>query len=262
MHQNTHISLSIIRSEDSRKIPSPSAAVRAHSVPDASEGSSFDRFLMDKWGSIVSGRRRIARHERLFREEESLRSMYIIRFGQFKLIRTDFSGQQCVAGFHMPGDWMGLNAISTGRHEFGVVALEDSEVLEIPFDPLQELMRKQAQIQQEIFEVMSEALNSKFNDSIYMGSSLDCRFARFLLRLGEKYSQLGYSKKQYRLSMSRSDIGNFLGSTAESMSRLVGRFNAAGIVTITGRNVNVHDWIALDALSNGAHPNSKEAVIH
>jgi CRP/FNR family transcriptional regulator len=92
--------------------------------------------------------------------------------------------------------------------------------------------------------------------------SLDCRFARFLLELGEKYSQLGYSRKTFRLSMSRSDLGNFLGATGESMSRVVARFNASAIVTIRGRNVDVHDWKALEDLSNGVHPSATRSLIH
>lgn len=262
MHSNLHSSPINIRPDDSHKFRCSSTAARSHPVANGSEESSFDRFLMDKWGSIVSSRRRIARHERLFREQDSLHSMYVIRFGQFKMIRADSNGQPRVAGFHMPGDWMGLNAVAIRRHEFSAVALEDSEVLEIPFDHLREIMRTQASIQQEILEVMSDALNTKFNDSIYMGTSLDCRFARFLVRQGEKYSQLGYSKNRYRLSMSRSDIGNFLGSTGESMSRVVRRFNATGMMTIQGRNVDVHDWPLLAALSNGAHQLSVDAVTH
>jgi CRP/FNR family transcriptional regulator len=162
----------------------------------------------------------------------------------------------------MPGDWIGLNAIATGRHEFGVLALEDSEVLEIPFSLGAEMTPSQSTKQQQILKVVSQALNSKCNESMDVRVSLDCRFARFLLKLGEKYSQLGYSHKTFRLSMTRSDIGNFLGSTCESMSRVVARFNASAIVTIRGRNVEVHDWKALEDLSNGVLPSATRSLIH
>jgi CRP/FNR family transcriptional regulator len=226
------------------------------------EGSCFDKSLIDRLGSIVTGTRRVVRNARLFREQQNLASLYVVRFGQFKLVGDDSNGQQCVVGLLMPGDWIGLNAIATGRHEFGVLALEDSEVLEIPFNPSHEMTPSQMTMQQQILKVVSEALNIKCRETMNVRVSLDCRFARFLLKLGEKYSQLGYSQKTFRLSMSRSDLGNFLGSTCESMSRVVARFNASAIVTIRGRNVDVHDWKALEDLSNGVRPSAPRSLVH
>jgi CRP/FNR family transcriptional regulator len=93
-------------------------------------GSSFDRLSSDKLGSLVTGRRRVARHARLCREHETLEFLYVVRLGHFKSIGNDLHGEQRVAGFHMTGDWMGLSAIATGRHRLGIIALEDSEVME------------------------------------------------------------------------------------------------------------------------------------
>ena len=42
-------------------------------------------------------------------------------------------GREQVAGFHMMGDLLGLDAISAETHTCDTVALEDSEVCEIPF---------------------------------------------------------------------------------------------------------------------------------
>lgn len=259
---NVNASLNLFKPIESGNISIASSDFPAQSAHGVGDGTSFDKFLMDTLGSIVTGNRRVARNAPLFRTQERLRSLYVVRFGQFKLIGNDSKGQKCVVGFHMAGDWMGLNGMAAGCHDFSAVALDDSEVLEVRFHGVDNLMNMATSIQSKILQVTSEALGTQYDDLMYRGASLDCRFARFLRKLGEKYARLGYSRNIFRLCMSRNDIGNYLGATCESMSRVVARFNASGIATIKGRNVEVHDWMALVALSNVLQPNAKRAAVH
>lgn len=201
---------------------------------------------------LVAGKRRIRRHASLHRKHDRLNMLYLIRFGQFKLIGGDPKGEQRVAGFHMAGDLMGLDAIATGQHNFCPMALEDSEVWEIPFAAMTRVMSVDAEIQRQFLQTISEALNDEYSRSFLLGTTtLEERFASFLLKLGERYARLGYSDKSFRLCMSRGDIGSFLGTTIESVSRLIARFNAQGAVSIRGRMVELRDRHYLNALTCG-----------
>jgi CRP/FNR family transcriptional regulator len=102
--------------------------------------------------------------------------------------------------------------------------------------------------------IMSHALIDRYERSCILSlGSLDERFASFLLDLSEKYKSRGYSSRSFRLSMSRSDIGSYLGTTVETVSRLIARFNALHGVSITGRLVEVIDRDKLAAvLESGA----------
>lgn len=206
---------------------------------------------MDRLGKLITGRRRVMRHAWLYRPDAKLGPLYVVRFGQFKLSGIDSNGQERVVRFHMAGEWMGLEAISKGWHNFGVRALEDAEVLEIDISAAINLMKYHPEIQRQFFGVLSAALCDEYNDAIDVGPSIDSRFAQFLRKIGAKNAQFGYSQTCYRLSMSRRDIGCYLGTAAATISRLVARFNAEGVVTILGRNVEVHDLAALDALCSG-----------
>jgi CRP/FNR family transcriptional regulator len=211
---------------------------------------NFDEPGMLQFEDLVAGKRRIARHASLYRRHDRLDMLYVIRFGQFKLIVGDLIGEQRVAGFHMAGDLVGLDAIATGQHNFRLMALEDSEVFEIPFTAIANMMGAEPAIQRQFLQAMSEALNNEYWRSFELASSsLDERFASFLLKLGEKYARLGYSDKSFRLSMSRGDIGSYLGTTIESVSRLIARFNAQDAVSISGRMVELHDRPYLQALA-------------
>jgi CRP/FNR family transcriptional regulator len=204
---------------------------------------------------LVAGRRRVARHASLFREDDRLEMLYAVRFGQFKLVSSDATGGQRVAQFYLPGSLVGFDAIATGRHNFRLIALENSEVCEIPFAGIAALMAAEPAFQQHFLQSMSRALNEEHGRSSLLSlASLDERFASFLLQLGQRFSRLGYSDKSFRLSMTRGDIGSYLGTTVESVSRLIARFNAHGVVSITGRTVELLDRDYLLAiLSNEEH---------
>lgn len=202
----------------------------------------FSKMEADGNDSLVAGRRRVARHASLFREGDLLDTLFAVRFGQFKSIRRDSSGGLRVAQFYMSGDLIGLDAIANGRHNFRLTALENSEVCELSYAAITKKMATHPQFQRQFLQVMSNALKDEHDHSAVLSrSSLDERFACFLLSTGDKYERLGYSNKSFRLSMTRGDIGSYLGTTVESVSRLIARFNAQYPVSIVGRTVQLYD---------------------
>lgn len=227
------------------------ACSSCHSINACLAGTLNAREIEQFEGAVV-GRRRVARHASLVREHDGLSRLYAIRYGQFKSIAGGLPGEQRATGFHMAGELVGLDAIATGKHQLRTMALENSEVCEIDFATLTTLMSVEPAIQRQFLKAMGGTLVSEFIHSASLATmSLDQRFARFLLSLGERFARLGYSGNAFRLSMSRGDIGSYLGSTNESVSRLIARFNANGSILISGREVGLIDRPYLQALANG-----------
>lgn len=211
--------------------------------------SIFPRMTTQQFEQVVVGRLRVARHVSLFRPNDRLEKLYAVRFGQFKLVCGGSASAERVVQFYLPGDLIGLDAIATGSHRFRLMALENSEVCEISFNAFNKMMGTEPDLRLGFMQSMGRELNSEYRRSALMSkASLDERFAGFLLDLGERYARLGYSDKSFRLSMTRGDIGNYLGTTVETVSRLIARFNAQGAVAIEGRTVNVLDRGFLEGL--------------
>ena len=212
--------------------------------------ASLDEREMRQFELLISGKRRIARHANLLKKQENIDKLYVVRSGQFKLTLENTAGQRRVAEFYLPGDVMGLDAIANGQHNYELVALESSEVCEIPYERIVNMMGVEPAIQRQFLKIMGTALNNAFNRSFLVAASLEERFSGFLLRLAEKHGRLGYSSKSFRLGMPRGDIGSYLGTSLESVSRLVARFNAHGAVAINGRMVELRDWAYLHAVTS------------
>lgn len=232
------------------KPPAFSANCASCSLRKVCISATLDEREMQQFETLISGKRRIARHANLLKKHETLDKLYVVRSGQFKLTLEDAAGQRRVAEFYLPGDVMGLDAIANGQHNYELVALEGSEVCEIPFDRIVGMMSVEPAIQRQFLQIMSVSLNNAFNRSFLVAASLEERFSGFLLRLAEKYGRLGYSSKSFRLGMPRGDIGSYLGTSVESVSRLVARFNAHGAVAINGRMVELLDWGYLHAVTS------------
>lgn len=200
-------------------------------------------------GHVVARRHRVARQASLFSIGEQFNKLYAVRFGQFKECAMRPDGLPQIVGFRMAGDLMGCTGIASGRHPFDAIALEDSEVCEISYAMFERVMEGDGRLQRRFLHTLSQRIVDECGRAVYLSElRADRRFARFLLTLSNRYAALGYSGQRFRLTMSRGDIGNYLGITPESVSRLVSKFQAQGWVCICQREVALLDRAGLEAL--------------
>jgi CRP/FNR family transcriptional regulator len=145
-----------------------------------------------------------------------------------------------------------MDAISGERHHCDAVALEDSEVCEIPFSRLEELFGHVPALLRHFHRIMSQEITREQNVMLLLGNMrAEQRFAVFLINLSARYAARGYAANSFQLRMSREDIGNYLGLTIESVSRLLSRFKKQGWITVDKREVTLLDPVRLKAMAAG-----------
>ena len=83
------------------------------------------------------------------------------------------------------------------------------------------------------------------------------RLAAFIYNLSRRFAQRGFSPREFRLTMTRGDIGNYLGLTVETISRLLGRFQKSGMLSVKGKYITIEDSTLLSELA-GKLPSSVE----
>jgi CRP/FNR family transcriptional regulator len=170
-------------------------------------------------------------------------------------VRINASGEQQIMGFQMSGELLGLDAISTERHQCDAVALEDSEVCEIPFDCLQDLLAEVPDLLRHFHRIMSQGISRDQNTMLLLGGMrAEQRFAVFLTNLSKRYVSHGYSGTRFQLRMSREDIANYLGLTIESVSRLLASFKKKGLLEVDKREVTLLEAQRIQAIAAGTEP--------
>lgn len=184
----------------------------------------------------------------VFRTGDPFRAIFAVRHGTVKTCLVDREGREQVLGFYLPGEVIGLNAIYPDQFPCDAVALEDAGFCRFSFPAMSALAARMPAVQQHLFRLISKELGTA---SLLAGDhTADERMAAFLVDLGERYASRGFSGTEFRLSMSRGDIANYLRLAAETVSRVLGRFRSQGLVQIEGRNVALLKLNELRELAN------------
>jgi CRP/FNR family transcriptional regulator len=195
-----------------------------------------------RFGEIARAKRRVTRGAPLFHAGDRFEFLHAVRSGAFKTVGVSRNGEEKVTGFHLSGELLGLEAISAGRHSYTAVALEDSEVCAIPFAALEQMSLTVPALQHRLFQVISGDISRDQGLMLLLGSmSAEQRLAAFLLSLSRRYERLGYAASRYTLRMTRDEIGNYLGLTLETVSRLFSRFQRDGLIGVHQREIEIRD---------------------
>ncbi|MES2114709.1 MAG: fumarate/nitrate reduction transcriptional regulator Fnr [Pseudomonadota bacterium] len=212
----------------------------------------LDTADMDRLDQIIGRRRKVPRGGTLFRIGDPFASLFAIRLGHFKTFQVNPDGAEQITGFQMAGELLGMDAISTDRHHCNSIALEDSEVCEIPFGSLQQLLVDMPTLLRHFHRMMSQEITREQSVMLLLGNmQATQRFAAFLVNLSSRYEARGYSATTFQLRMTREEIGNYLGLTIESVSRLLSKFKKEGMLRVSNREIELLNSAMLKAITAG-----------
>jgi CRP/FNR family transcriptional regulator len=192
--------------------------------------------------SAVKKRRVVSRGEHLYRAGDPFTSIYCVRSGSIKTYVNSDDGSEQVTGFHLPGELLGLAGICSEDMPGSAVALETSSVCEIPFERIDILTESLPRLKDELIRLLSQkVLHYQTLTMLLSRKSAEERLAALLLSLSTRFKRRGFSPTEFYLSMSRNDIGNYLGLAVETVSRMFTRFDAEGLLTVQRKYIKLHD---------------------
>jgi CRP/FNR family transcriptional regulator len=188
-----------------------------------------------------------AEGQHLFRTNDAFSAIFAVRGGTVKTSIVDRVGREQVLGFYLPGEMIGLNAIHPDRYPCDAIALDSVYLCRFSFPALVTLAAQVPGIQQQLFRLISKDIGAA---SLLAGDfTADERVAAFLIAIADRYAARGFSATAFRLSMPRSDIANYLRLAAETVSRVLRRFQDQGQIRVEGRDVEFTDAAALRAIA-------------
>lgn len=194
--------------------------------------------------------RRFKAGQTVYAGGQAFDALYVVHGGFLKNSILDEAGNERVLGFPMRGDVLGADAIAAGRHGSEATALTDVDLIVLPFAQITALGRTNAALKSGLCQVISREIAREHALLGLFGTlGAEARVARFLSVLAERYAAMGYSSREFQLRMTRQEIGSFLGLTLETVSRALSSLDAADVVRIDQRNVEVRDEAALRTLT-------------
>jgi CRP/FNR family transcriptional regulator len=199
---------------------------------------TLDEFIEDS--------RIIEKGDILFQKDDLFKGIYVVRSGSFKLIQETSDGKERILGFYLPGDLMGFDAARHEIHEFTAIALEKSAYCKLSLEALFKVASQSSPLQRQLFLMMSREISH--HTEILLNTSAEERVAKFLLSLSEKARDRKLASDTFHLSMSREEIGNYLGLATETVIRIFNDFQKQGVLQIQLREIQVLNFKKLKTL--------------
>lgn len=152
-----------------------------------------------------------------------------------------------------------MDAIDEGRYPCDAIALEVTELCEIPWTELNQLAARIPALNQQLVRLMSREIVRDEELLMMLGHlGAEARLAACLLNFNARYKRLGSTDDRFTLSMSRQDLGDYLGLALETVSRFFTRLHEDGLLDVQGREVRVLDAERLRAMVS--QPNGRRGL--
>jgi CRP/FNR family transcriptional regulator len=201
--------------------------------------------------SILSGvmSRSYTQKQDIFYEGDPRRSVYQIESGAVCLYKCMPDGRRQIFDFAFAGDLIGLGASAV--YSCGAQAIGSVQLKSIPLSKLYELASKDAEFALGLYGAISSELEATRDLLLTLGQrDATERVAIFLLTLSQRNVRAGKNPCLLTIPMTRSDIGDLLGTTIETVSRSLTRLRQQKLIDIIrGSIIHIIDMDGLKAMA-------------
>ena len=214
---------------------------------------------LDSLDEVIKRGRPIQKGEMLFKQGDDFNAVFAIRTGALKSFTLAHSGEEQITGFHLASELIGLSGYDSGTYPLTAKALETTTVCEIPVSQLDLLSDDMPELRRQLMRTVSGEIRHDQNMMMLLSKkNAEERIASFLVDVSERFVRRGFSHTQFRLSMSRVDISNYLGLAVETVSRVFTRFQKTELIATQGKEITLLDAKTLYAMAGCAEDIRKD----
>lgn len=196
--------------------------------------------------SQVNRHRKFSSGDCVFFEGDPADSFFVVMGGSLKLYKLMADGRRQVTGFLFRGDMIG--AAYQQDADVTAEALEDTRLCQMPRERVEQIADDSNPLGRRLLEIATKGVASAHEQMLLLGrKTAQERLASFLIWLSAKAEERGEDRDRLAVPMSRTDMGDYLGLTVETVSRTMTKLKNAGIISLEDRGViHVRDWDRLE----------------
>jgi CRP/FNR family transcriptional regulator len=201
---------------------------------------------------VIQQRRLVQKGETIFRQGESSGCVYAVRSGSVKTFTTAKNGEEQILGFHLPGELLGLDGLDNQIHSCSGISLNTTTICELPINDLNVLCVKIPGLQRQLLSLISDEITKDHTMLLLLARrNAEQKLATFLVSLSGRFKARGYSATEFDLTMSRYDIGNYLGLADETVSRLISKFRENKVLDANRKKISILNHKLLCEIAEG-----------
>jgi CRP/FNR family transcriptional regulator, cyclic AMP receptor protein len=187
----------------------------------------------------------------LFTEGQVPRSVSVVCGGRVKLTKSSRDGKTLLVKIANPGSVLGLSAaLSKTPYEVTAEALEYTQVKTFQQQDFLHFIQCHVEGSLHAAESLSNEYRSVLSDAcrLALSSSIAGRLAHLLLELVIENGAAHDTQPEILMSLKQEDLASMLGSSRESISRILNDFRRRGIVSVKGTRMTILRKEALEML--------------
>lgn len=195
--------------------------------------------------------RRVEAKELLFAEGDAVSYLYRVETGAIALYKLLVDGRRQIMGFAYPGDLIGLGI--EREHVMNAQAVKPTRLRCLPAASLRQAAARDPTLALKLYEALAGELATTRDLLLTTGqrSAIE-RVAGFLLALSRRNGRNGFDPTRFELPMTRTDIGDFLGLTIETVSRSFTKLKLLGLLELPQcSQVQLRDIDRLESVADG-----------
>src|SRR5437773_840927 len=167
----------------------------------------------------------------VYAESKRPRFLYYIKSGKVKGYKTNDNGKEYITDLYSEGDFLGYPALIEDRnYDDTAVALEESEIVQIPKDDFQNFIYGDITVATKFIRIITQNVKDKEERLLNLAySSLRKRVSKALVDINSKFNTDGQSRP---IEISREDIAQYVGTATESLIRTLSDFKSEKLIEI------------------------------
>jgi CRP/FNR family transcriptional regulator len=186
----------------------------------------------------------------LFVEGQSPRGVFMLCTGKVKLTTYSSEGKAIITRIAEAGEVLGLSATVSGNPYMATAeTLIPSQVNFIKRDDFLQFLKENATACLRVSEHLSNNYHNAFEQvrSLGLSTSASEKLAKLILEWAAKNGYQSEKGISLKLTLTHEEIGQMIGASRETVTRLLSDFKSKGIIAVKGATLIVRDKPALIA---------------
>lgn len=182
----------------------------------------------------------------IFSEGEEANGFYVVIEGRVKVYKLSAEGKEQILHIFGPGDPFGEVPVFAGqKFPAHAEAMEQSKVFFFPKQSIVNLIKKNPALALNMLGILSKRLRrfTALIDDLSL-KEVPGRLAAHLLFLSRQKKE----SKDLELSITKAQLASLLGTIPETLSRILGKMSAQGLIETQGRRIRILDRESLQEL--------------
>ena len=173
----------------------------------------------------------------VFHEGAGKEAVFFVLEGLVKTFKTDENGHEHIVSLLKAGEMFPhAGLFHSDAYPATAVAVVDAKLLAVPVRAFERLLHRHPPVAMKLLRVMEEKiaeLQGKLQE--LAGNDVQSRGLSFLIKLAEHYGTRREEKVHIEIPMTHQDIANVIGTSRETVNRMLNRLRKEGILeTVRG----------------------------